>query len=65
MKEKSIVSAAFGALLVAVSGMTPIAAQVLQPQCGNEGESACHIWTAEFWANDSGTCDRGLEELDR
>ncbi len=36
-------------------------AQLLTTSCGGNGDSACSVFTTEFWANDSGSCDRGLK----
>jgi hypothetical protein len=58
--KKTSTAAPWLALILALVPATSLTAQVLAPQCGGEGESPCGFFSAELWANDSGTCDRGL-----
>jgi hypothetical protein len=36
-------------------------AQLTTTSCGGNGDGVCSVATPEFWANDSGSCDRGLK----
>ncbi len=49
------------ALVMTLSSIPCLTAQVLAPRCGGENDPPCQFFSAELWANDSGPCDRGLK----
>lgn len=55
------ISRGFVVCLAALGPWQAAFAQVETPRCGGLGERNCHVTDAEFWANDSGFCDRGLK----